>query len=89
MPTYDYHCTKCGHEFEAFQSMKDAPLVTCPQCGRKSLKRLLGGGAGVIFKGSGFYETDYKKSSPPKTEGSPAKPAADGSKPAAPAAAKK
>ncbi|HTQ31979.1 MAG TPA: FmdB family zinc ribbon protein [Opitutaceae bacterium] len=85
MPTYDYVCTKCGHAFEAFQSMKDAPLVKCPQCGRKSLKRLLGGGAGVIFKGSGFYETDYKKSPGKKAEGAgqPAQPAGNGSKPAA------
>ena len=69
MPTYDYVCTKCGHQFEAFQSMKDALLVKCPQCGRKSLKRLLGVGAGLIFKGSGFYETDYKKASAKKPDG--------------------
>jgi putative FmdB family regulatory protein len=85
MPTYDYVCTKCGHEFEAFQSMKDAPLVKCPHCGKKSLKRLLGGGAGLIFKGSGFYETDYKKSSAKKPDGAdkPAKPAGGENKPAA------
>lgn len=85
MPTYDYVCTKCGHEFEAFQSMKDAPLTKCPQCGKKSLKRLMGVGAGLIFKGSGFYETDYKKSSVKKTDGAdkPVKPAGGESKPAA------
>lgn len=63
MPTYDYVCTKCGHEMEVFQSMKDAPLKKCPACKKQGLKRLLGGGAGLIFKGSGFYITDYKKKS--------------------------
>ena len=60
MPTYEYACTKCGHEFEQFQSMRDAPLKKCPACGKPALKRLVGGGAGLIFKGSGFYITDYK-----------------------------
>jgi len=63
MPTYDYVCTKCGHELEIFQSMKDEPLKKCPQCKKPRLKRLLGGGAGLIFKGSGFYITDYKNKS--------------------------
>lgn len=63
MPTYDYVCTKCGHELEIFQSMKDAPLKKCPACKKQGLKRLLGTGAGLIFKGSGFYITDYKKKS--------------------------
>jgi putative FmdB family regulatory protein len=62
MPTYDYECTKCSHEFEAFQQMSDKLLTKCPKCGAK-LKRLIGSGAGIIFKGSGFYATDYKKSS--------------------------
>lgn len=63
MPTYEYSCLKCGKEFEAFQSMKDAPLATCT-CGKKGkVRRKIGGGAGLIFKGSGFYETDYKRSS--------------------------
>jgi len=61
MPTYDYVCRDCGHEFEAFQSMKDDPLTECPQC-KGSVKRLVGGGTGIIFKGSGFYINDSKKS---------------------------
>ena len=70
MPTYDYRCQACGHAFEEFQSMSDAPLKKCPKCGRRRLVRLLGTGAGIIFKGSGFYETDYRKKTgtPPKTE---------------------
>ncbi|MBL9218974.1 MAG: zinc ribbon domain-containing protein [Opitutaceae bacterium] len=61
MPTYEYVCTKCGHELEAFQSMKDEALKKCPICKKPGLKRQVGGGAGLIFKGSGFYITDYKK----------------------------
>jgi len=60
MPTYDYRCDQCGHELEVFQSITEAPKKKCPQCGKLKLKRLLGTGAGVIFKGSGFYETDYR-----------------------------
>jgi putative FmdB family regulatory protein len=60
MPTYDYQCSKCGHRFEEFQSMKADPLKTCPQCSTDSLRRLIGSGAGLIFKGNGFYITDYK-----------------------------
>ena len=67
MPTYHYVCEKCGHEFEHFQSMSDPPLRACPKekCGRKRwgkgrVKRVLSGGAGLIFKGSGFYVTDYR-----------------------------
>lgn len=60
MPTYEYECQECGHVFEAFQNMTDAPLRSCPACTGK-VKRLLGTGAGVVFKGSGFYETDYKR----------------------------
>ena len=60
MPTYDYICEACGHEFEQFQSMTAKTLRKCPECGKLKLKRLIGTGAGVIFKGSGFYETDYR-----------------------------
>ena len=59
MPTYEYECPSCGHHFEKFQSITDAPLKRCPQC-RKSVKRLIGTGAGLLFKGSGFYITDYR-----------------------------
>ncbi len=60
MPTYDYECQACEHKFSAFQSMKDEPLKKCPECKKPKLKRLIGSGAGIIFKGSGFYCTDYK-----------------------------
>ena len=61
MPTYEYECAKCKHSFEVFQNINDKPITSCPKCG-KGVKRLIGGGAGVIFKGSGFYVNDYKKS---------------------------
>ncbi len=96
MPTYDYECGNCGHTFDAFQSMSDEPLKKCPACGKNQLKRLIGGGLGVIFKGSGFYSTDARSKSSsssstkstetPATGGGEAKPAAaesgksDGSK---------
>lgn len=60
MPTYDYECDACGHTFDAFQNMSDAPLKKCPSCNKLKLRRLIGGGLGVIFKGSGFYVTDSK-----------------------------
>jgi len=90
MPTYEYLCTKCGHEMEAFQSMKDEPLKSCPACKRRALKRKVGGGAGLIFKGTGFYITDYKKKSGSKSDAGESKHAAKPSetKPAAAAAAK-
>lgn len=59
MPTYDYKCSNCQHTFEYFQTMSAAPLTECPECGG-ILKRIIGSGAGPIFKGSGFYQTDYK-----------------------------
>jgi len=63
MPTYEYECSGCHKKLEAFQSMSDAPLKKCPKCGKPRLRRLIGAGAGVIFKGSGFYTTDYRSSS--------------------------
>jgi putative FmdB family regulatory protein len=70
MPTYDYACKDCGHRFEAFQSMSDAVLTTCPQCDAEALQRMIGAGAGLHFKGSGFYLTDYKKAGASPTNGS-------------------
>src|SRR5215208_3650768 len=69
MPTYEYACPKCGHQFEQFQSMRDEPLKKCPKCKKAGLKRLVGGGAGLIFKGTGFYITDYKSKSGDSKEG--------------------
>ena len=63
MPTYEYLCDACQHGFERFQSITAKTLRKCPACGRSKLKRLIGSGAGVIFKGSGFYETDYRSES--------------------------
>ncbi|MEA1950777.1 MAG: zinc ribbon domain-containing protein [Planctomycetota bacterium] len=63
MPTYDYVCDACEHEFELFQSIKAEPETKCPECGKKKLRRLIGPGAAVIFKGSGFYQTDYRSKS--------------------------
>ncbi len=74
MPTYEYRCSACKHEFEQFQSMKDKPLRTCPACKKAKLERLIGTGGAIIFKGSGFYQTDYR------SEGY--KKAADADKPA-------
>lgn len=68
MPTYEYVCESCGHEFEQFQSIAARPLRKCPACGKTSLKRLIGCGAGIIFKGPGFYETDYRSESYKKAE---------------------
>jgi putative FmdB family regulatory protein len=62
MPTYEYECRSCKHRFEEFQSITDEPIKKCPKCG-KAVRRLFGGGMGIIFKGSGFYTTDYKRSS--------------------------
>ncbi|MBM3246039.1 MAG: zinc ribbon domain-containing protein [Candidatus Omnitrophica bacterium] len=62
MPTYDYECTQCRHSFEVSQKITAAPLAKCPKCGFQ-LRRLIGKGAGIIFKGSGFYATDYRKKS--------------------------
>ncbi|MCX7848564.1 MAG: zinc ribbon domain-containing protein [bacterium] len=69
MPTYEYECQKCHHVFEMFQGITDAPVRRCPQC-KGNVRRLLGTGAAVMFKGTGFYETDYKRktSAPARTE---------------------
>jgi putative FmdB family regulatory protein len=63
MPTYDYLCDACNHEFELFQSIKAEPEKKCPVCGKKKLRRLIGPGAALVFKGSGFYKTDYRSES--------------------------
>ncbi|MHC4740795.1 MAG: FmdB family zinc ribbon protein [Planctomycetota bacterium] len=63
MPTYEYVCGECGFELERFQSIMARPLRKCPECGKLKLQRLIGTGAGIIFKGSGFYETDYRSES--------------------------
>ncbi|MDR2069737.1 MAG: zinc ribbon domain-containing protein [Spirochaetaceae bacterium] len=72
MPTYEYECKSCGYLFEVFQTMSEDPLTSCPQCG-KEVRRLINGGSGIIFKGSGFYVTDKHGGSKPAV--SPAKPA--------------
>ena len=68
MPTYDYVCDACGHALELFQSMTESPKRKCPACGTLKLRRLVGTGAGVLFKGSGFYQTDYRSDSYKKGE---------------------
>lgn len=70
MPTYKYECAACKHGFEVFQSMADAPLTICPVCGQK-VRRIIGGGTGIIFKGSGFYVNDSRKSDSGSDSGSP------------------
>ena len=60
MPTYDYECGACGHRFERFQSIRERPARKCPECGRLKAKRLIGSGGAILFKGSGFYITDYR-----------------------------
>src|SRR6266516_7837730 len=90
MPTYEYECDACGHDFEEFQYFSEDPLTKCPACKKKKLRRLFGTGASIIFKGSGFYETDYRSESyksGAKAETDAAKPAedqakSDGKKPA-------
>jgi putative FmdB family regulatory protein len=63
MPIYEYQCANCGHQLEELQSISEPPLKKCPKCGKDALKKLIGSGGGLIFKGSGFYLTDYKKKS--------------------------
>ncbi|MCA9394025.1 MAG: zinc ribbon domain-containing protein [Candidatus Omnitrophica bacterium] len=74
MPTYQYECENCGHAMEQWQSMTDKKLRKCPSCGKLKLQRLIGTGGGIIFKGTGFYETDFKtKSAPSQSAEAPAK----------------
>ncbi|MCP4376201.1 MAG: zinc ribbon domain-containing protein [bacterium] len=77
MPTYEYQCNACDHSFELFQSIKARSVRKCPECGKLKVKRLIGIGAGVIFKGSGFYQTDYRSDSYRKAaeKDKPSKPA--------------
>ncbi len=75
MPTYEYACTACKHEFEEFQSMSAKTLTKCPKCGKPKLERKIGIGAGVLFKGGGFYETDYRSESYKKAAEADGKPA--------------
>ncbi|TVQ37403.1 MAG: zinc ribbon domain-containing protein [Spirochaetaceae bacterium] len=70
MPTYDYECRACGHSFDVFQNMSDKPLAVCPACSKRQLRRLIGGGAGIIFKGSGFYVNDSRSKSSAATASS-------------------
>lgn len=63
MPTYEYRCHACGHEFEKFQQITAAAIRKCPRCGKRKVQRLIGAGAGIIFKGNGFYQTDYRSDS--------------------------
>ncbi len=72
MPTYQYQCKQCGHTLEEFQSMTEPPLVTCPNCKTDNLARVMGTGSGLIFKGSGFYLTDYRKGNASPTTPKPA-----------------
>jgi putative FmdB family regulatory protein len=60
MPTYDYRCSKCDHTWELFQSIKAEPVKKCPACGKSGAQRVIGPGAGILFRGSGFYQTDYR-----------------------------
>ncbi len=93
MPTYDYRCKSCGHQLEIFQSMTETPKRKCPHCGKNTLERLIGTGAALLFKGSGFYQTDYRSESYKKAAESESRPAAEAKpdskpgsdKPAAPA----
>jgi putative FmdB family regulatory protein len=80
MPTYDYICDQCSHEFEAFESIKADPQTVCPACSEARLRRKIGAGAAILFKGSGFYQTDYRSASyqaGAKSEESASKPAAE------------
>jgi len=75
MPTYEYHCKACKHTLEIFQSMSDGPKRKCPKCGKNALERKIGTGAAILFKGSGFYQTDYRSEAYKKSAESDKKPA--------------
>jgi len=77
MPTYEYACKECEHQFEQFQSITARPTRKCPECGKMKLQRLIGAGAGIIFKGSGFYQTDYRSESYKQGEKSETKSSTD------------
>jgi putative FmdB family regulatory protein len=80
MPTYEYECDACQHNFDEFQSFSDKPLKKCPKCGKSKLRRVFGAGAAIIFKGSGFYQTDYRSEAyktAAKAEQESAKPASE------------
>ena len=70
MPTYEYYCEGCAHEFERFQKMSDDHVKVCPECGESKVVRRISKGGGILFKGPGFYATDYRKSPPPTEQGS-------------------
>ncbi len=82
MPTYDYQCRNCDHEWELFQSITANPVRKCPECGKLKAKRVIGPGAGIIFKGSGFYQTDYRSDSYKKSAAADKKSQDSSSKPA-------
>ncbi|MBI4226771.1 MAG: zinc ribbon domain-containing protein [Candidatus Omnitrophica bacterium] len=84
MPTYEYECAGCLHHFEALQPITAPPLRKCPRCGTKKARRLIGAGAGLIFKGSGFYITDYRTPSEKKARAEPDKKPAPDKKPTPP-----
>jgi len=85
MPTYDYICRVCGHELELFQSITERPKRKCPRCAKNTLERRIGTGAGILFKGSGFYQTDYRSESYTKAQKADSSPAATTPAPQAPA----
>ncbi len=87
MPTYEYQCTKCDHQFDYFQSMNDAPLKKCPKC-KSKVERLISGGTGLIFKGSGFYINDYARSEDYKKKSKEEKASLSPTPPPAPSADK-
>lgn len=96
MPTYEYECRDCHHQFELFQSITAKPITRCPKCKKNKIRRLIGRGAGIIFKGSGFYQTDYrsdhykKQSAADKPEAATSKPVSkNGAKAAEPAKTEK